>query len=335
MASFNSPPHPSVARRRLTRRAGLLALAVAVVGPLMISATSPADDHARPAQPPQSLSPYTGEPATPGPVLAVKLDNSPNARPHKGLEQADLVYVEKVEAGLSRLMAVYAGEQPRTAGPVRSARESDLELLRQFGRPALAYSGVQTKLRERIEAAPVYAVPQEGSPEPYFRDADRSSPHNMFVEPHKVLERAPKASHSTDIGLRFGPPPRGGQRTEVESVRYDKAETSFTWSQRQDKWLASFDGSPARSTTGRQLGAKTVVIQHVTMRDSEFGDSTGAVTPYIETVGSGRATVLRDGKAYQTRWHRSTPESGTEFTQLNGQPMPFDRGQVWVAYADR
>lgn len=331
MASTHSPHRrPGGTGPRLTRRAGLLGLLVAVTGSLLLGAALPADGERE-----RTRSPYTGEPAATGPVLAVKVDNSGNARPHTGLEQADLVYVEKVEAGLSRLMAVYASEQPRAVGPVRSARESDLELLRQFDRPALAYSGVQTKLREHIEAAPVYAVPQEGNPEPYFRGDERSAPHNLFVEPDKVLERAPKASHSADIGLRFGPAPGGGQPARERSVRYDKAETSFAWSREEDRWLTSFDGEPAMSTTGRQLGAKTVVIQHVTMRDSDFGDSTGAVTPYIETVGGGRATVLRDGKAYQTRWERPSEEAGTTYTLPGGERMPFDRGQVWVVYADR
>lgn len=318
-------------------RSGLLALALALVGSLALTSGSQADDRMDELTgngSPQSPSPYTGRLATPGPVLALKVDNSSRARPHNGLEHADLVYVEKVEAGMSRLMAVYASEQPRTAGPVRSARESDLELLRQFGRPALAYSGVQKKLEEHIERASVYAVPQEKNRDAYFRDQDRPSPHNLFAEADKVMKLAPRASESRDIGLRFGPAPRGGRTTQETSVSYDAAKTSFEWSPKQRRWLASFDDEPAMSTSGARLGASTVVVQHVTMRDSDFGDSTGAITPYIETVGEGRATVLRDGRAYETRWHRPTPDAGTTYTLANGERMPFAVGQTWVVYAE-
>jgi len=46
-----------------------------------------------------------------------------------------------VEGGLSRFLAVYSSHVPPVVGPVPSAREDDLELLRQFGRPAFADGG--------------------------------------------------------------------------------------------------------------------------------------------------------------------------------------------------
>src|SRR5436309_2495511 len=79
-------------------------------------------------------------------VPAVKIDNIAAARPPTGLTSADLVYVLPVEGGLSRIMAVVSSRVPAVIGPVRSAREDDLELLAQFGRPAFAYSGATPHL---------------------------------------------------------------------------------------------------------------------------------------------------------------------------------------------
>lgn len=62
--------------------------------------------------------------------------------------------------------------------------------------------------------------------------------------------------------------------------------------------------------------------------------STGS-RPAAPRVRSGRATVLRDGKVFQTRWQRSSPEGGTAFTLSDGRRMPFARGQVRVVHADR
>src|SRR5215831_3297358 len=85
----------------------------------------------------QLPSPFTGELVRSlNPVLAVKIDNIVHARPQTGLTRADIVYVLPVEGGLSRFLAVYSSDNPSVIGPVRSAREDDLELLRQFGRPA-------------------------------------------------------------------------------------------------------------------------------------------------------------------------------------------------------
>ena len=80
-------------------------------------------------------------------ILVVKVDDTKEARPQIGLEDADVVYVEQVEAGLTRIAAIFSSTLPEIIGPVRSARISDIELLAQFGRVGLAYSGAQSKMR--------------------------------------------------------------------------------------------------------------------------------------------------------------------------------------------
>ncbi|MGW6275521.1 DUF3048 domain-containing protein [Streptomyces sp. NPDC055060] len=324
----------TTAGTRRRARIGTRLLATVAVAALTLGAaheSAPADTGA----PVSDRSPFTGKHAVHNPVLAVKFDNARMARPHTGLAQADIVYVEKVEGGMSRLMGVYSSRLPKYVGPVRSARESDVELLRQFGRPALAYSGVRSSLSKMLKRSPLYVRSHGRLPGAYFRAGGRPAPHNLFVRPRSVLRSAPKADHPTDIGFRFGPAPEGGSPASTRTVRYASASHTFSWSPGERRWLASFDGSPARSTSGARLGARTIVIQRVDMPPSRYKDVNGAATPYIKTVGSGRATVLRDGKAYQTRWKRSSPEGGTSFTLADGRRMPFARGQVWMVYADR
>jgi hypothetical protein len=90
-----------------------------------------------------------------GPVLAVKIDNIADARPPENLTSADIVYLLPVEGGLSRIFAVYSSRIPTVIGPVRSAREDDLALLRQFGKPGFAYSGATPHLLPFIARARV------------------------------------------------------------------------------------------------------------------------------------------------------------------------------------
>jgi len=54
-------------------------------------------------------------------ILVVKIDDTRAAHPQIGLEYADVVYVEQVEGGLTRLAAVYSSQLPPLIGPVRSA----------------------------------------------------------------------------------------------------------------------------------------------------------------------------------------------------------------------
>src|SRR5215210_955754 len=51
--------------------------------------------------------PLTGEKVRSNPVIAAKVENTAAARPQVGLSRADIVFVEEVEGGQTRLVAVY------------------------------------------------------------------------------------------------------------------------------------------------------------------------------------------------------------------------------------
>ncbi|MFD0366963.1 DUF3048 domain-containing protein [Streptomyces sp. NPDC127114] len=274
---------------------------------------------------PGGVSPLTGLRARSGPVLAVKIDNVPLARPHTGLTDADLVYVEQVESGQTRLMAVYASKVPDRVGPVRSARESDLALLRQFGRPVLAYSGAQSALTPLLEAAPLHLVTEAANPGAFQRDPGRAAPHNLYLRPGRALATAPDATRAKDIGFRFGPAPADGTPVNSRTVRFPATRYTFTWAPAEHAWRVAMD-----DRSDGPLKPATVVVQHVTVKASRFHDFLGAVSPYTVTTGSGRAQVLRDGKVHEARWSRPDADSGTTFTTPAGAPLNFAPGQVWV-----
>ena len=94
----------------------------------------------------KATSVLSGREGVDGRVLAVKIDDTNAAHPQIGLEDADIVYIEQVEGGLTRLAAIFSTVIPQRVGPVRSARISDIDILSQFGRVAFAYSGAQRKL---------------------------------------------------------------------------------------------------------------------------------------------------------------------------------------------
>ncbi len=278
-----------------------------------------------------STSPFTGEKLDdgPSPVLAVKIDNVEAARPQTGLADADIVYVEQVEGGLSRFLAVYSEDLPDLIGPVRSGRESDLELLEQFGEPAFAYSGIQGALEPLFEDAPLFRVTPDAAPEGYSRGSDRPAPYNLYGDPAALLDAAPDASEASDIGFRFGDAPAGGgEAAEKYDVPFPAAGFTFTWSADDERWEVALDGEASDAAPA------TVVVQNVSVRESEYHDVTGAYTPYTETTGSGTATVLRDGRAYEAEWSRSSADDGTEFTTPDGDPMRFAPGPVWVLLAE-
>ena len=278
------------------------------------------------------LDPFTGKPVRVlGPVLAVKIDNIVNARPQTGLQSADIVYVIPVEGGLSRFMAVYSSYIPKVVGPVRSARESDLDILRQFGRPAFAWSGATPHLVPFVDRAPIvnlYALRVGG----YYRDLGRAAPSNLYASARQLIQEAKGASKARDIGFRFGPLPAGGKSAASYSVRYPAASYTFRWSAKAGRWVAWIDGAPAMATEGGQLGGSTVIIQYTQIATSRF-EEYGGRPPYAKSTGSGKAVVLRDGKQFTVHWSRPSLEGGTSYTLPDGEPMLFAPGQVWVVLA--
>jgi hypothetical protein len=274
-------------------------VALVVAGILLLEARPGPTARRPPAPPPPSprqlYSPFTGEPVSSyKPVLAVKIDNVVQARPPTGLTDADIVYVIPVEGGLSRLMAVISSHVPPVIGPVRSSREDDLELLRQFGTPAFAYSGATSRLLPVVEHArtkDLYAGRAGG----YFRSDSREIPHNLYAKTPQLLAGARGASVARDIGFRFGPAPAGGRPATARSVGYPAASFTFRWSASRSRWLVWMDGSKAGTTEGGQLGAATVVIQYTKVRTSRYLEQ-GVRPPYAVSTGSGSAVVLRDGK---------------------------------------
>jgi hypothetical protein len=278
------------------------------------------------------LDPFTGEPVRAlGPVLAVKIDNIVLARPQTGLQSADIVYVIPVEGGLTRFMAVYSAHIPPVVGPVRSARQSDLDLLRQFGKPAFAWSGATPHLVPFIERSPIvdlYALRVAG----YYRDQNRVEPYNLYANARQLMREATGASKARDIGFRFGALPAGGKAAASYSVKYPAASYTFRWSAKARRWLAWMDGAPAMATEGGQLGGSTVIIQYTQIATSRFLEY-GGRPPYSKSVGSGRAVILRDGKEFTVRWSRSSLEGGTTYTLPDGERMLFAPGQVWVILA--
>jgi Protein of unknown function (DUF3048) N-terminal domain/Protein of unknown function (DUF3048) C-terminal domain len=293
-------------------------------------AVTPSPSHSGPL-----LSPFTGEPVPSlNRVLAVKIDNIVTARPQTGLTHADIVYVLPVEGGLSRFLAIFSSDYPRVIGPVRSAREDDLQLLRQFGRPAFAYSGATPALLPYIHRTARVVNLYAGTASGYYRDYSRIAPYNLYAHTRQLLAQAARASKARDIGFRFGPPPPGGKVTKSASVSYSSASFRFTWSAAKGRWLVTMDGAPAVTTDGGRLAPATVVIQHTTVRTSRFLEY-GSRPPYAESVGSGTALVLRDGRAWTVHWSRPSADGGTTFTTASGQRMTFARGQVWVVLAHR
>ena len=279
-------------------------------------------------------SPLSGLPGGEGkPVVMVKYGNSRPDRPHYNLNQADLIYVEEVEWGLTRIAAMFNTKFPSVVGPTRSARISDLELLEQFTKPGLAYSGANDVLLKAIRKSQSISLSPSDRSSFYYRNLSKKAPHNQLLRLSSMMAKETKVDAIKDIGLTFNTAAAtGGTKTKSFQASWSSARVSGTWTGKN--WIISFDGSLHRDAVNKSfLTPKTIVLQYVERKLTKYGDKFGGKTPLLKTVGAGRAIVLRNGQSFDGTWSRPTKEAGTIFSYAGSQ-LAFDVGQVMIVLVD-
>jgi len=283
---------------------------------------------------------FSGLPGENNQILVVKVDDTKQARPQVGLEDADVIYVEQVEAGLTRIAALYSSHLPDLIGPVRSARISDIELFAQFGRVGLAYSGAQSKMRPVIAGANIENLSAEiNPPSIYTKDPSRVGPVNMILKPSLLLERAnAKAKTKIDLPIRspwsFGDAPSEQVITTTAKIKWPNARYELRWDEARKQYLTYFNGEANLSAAGEQLGADTAIIQLVSIAPSIYGDKFGGITPFSKTTGSGKAIMLRDGFRYEITWKRDLATDVTTWLTKDGKVANFKPGKIWIFLTD-
>lgn len=338
---------------RLTRRttgaiavvAALLGVAVALVvfrpadpGPRRVTPAAPSPTPTpTPSQsstPPQPslLSGRLGKPDQP--VIAVKIDNTAKSHPQVGVSKADVVYVEQVEGGVTRLAAVYSSVYPTYVGPVRSARITDIELLKQYGRVGLVYSGSQNRLHDNLSRAGLGLVSFDRDRIGYRRAANRPAPYDVIGTFAQLVRRAGKVDVPAEVGYTFGDAPLGGKPATSFSARYPFATVSAEWNAPGKRWLVAMDGVPARAAEGGRLGPTTFIVQFTTITGSGYYDVNGVETPMTKTLGRGKALFFRDGQVFEGAWERRVGAQPTRYT-IGGEPAVLAPGQIWVALIGR
>ena len=254
----------------------------------------------------------SGKEAVDGPIIVVKIDDTPDAHPQIGIEKADLIYIEQVEGGLVRLAAIFSTDIPPEIGPVRSARISDIELMSQFGKVAFFYSGAQSKFLPVIKSANLFDIGAEHeSPKLFSRDPNRYSPFDMILIGSEVKSRIANLQVATakNIGWTFGKLSNSGVSIDSVKIKWPAAKYEANWTAKG--WQLLHNGKLDVTSDGSTITPSTLVIQKVVITDSEYHDKVGGVTPFSATIGEGTGWVLRDGIAIKATWNRTDANSGT------------------------
>ena len=330
------------------RRRALIGLGVAVpvlAGVLALVLTGGDDEPPPPTTTavttttaPQAVWPLTGLPAAAEdpidrPAIAVKVSNSSDARPQVGLDLADVVVEERVE-GITRFIAVFHSTAAAPVGPIRSARDSDLELLSALGRPVFVWGGANEGVAARVAGADVVSFNVDpDAAEDKYRDDQRSAPDNLFIDSTdafwaKAGDASPARSPlpvPTTPAAEPGPLP--GTPTPAVSLDYRGPHPAFVRDEGRAGWARIQDGTPHVVADGTVLAPTNVVLLLTPYGVAPSDDR----SPIALTTGSGDATVLMGGNAVDATWSRPTAADPYTLTDdATGQPLTLRAGRTWV-----
>jgi hypothetical protein len=316
--------------------AAVLILAALIVGALALNGKGPAAGlgsliHKRP--PP---CPLTGQRAPDGtvpqrPALAIKVENLPESRPQTGLDDADIVYEEPVEAGITRFIVVYQCREAARVEPVRSARLEDPDVLKQFGHPLFGYAGGVPKVVAKVAKYGIHDVNFIKAASEYSRDPSRPAPHNLYTSTSLLWKLAPKNEKApAPIFTYSKDKPTGPSASVVHLLFSGYSDVYWRWDAKRKVYLRFHGTVPHMLSDGKQVEAKNVVVQVVRVTLSQITDVNGVHSPYAHLIGSGKAYVFRNGRVVTGTWSRHSLGELTTFTDANGKEISLQPGNTWV-----
>jgi hypothetical protein len=263
-------------------------------------------------------------------ALTIKIDNTPEAFPHSGVQDADVVYEEIVEGGITRLAAIFNSRIPTVVGPVRSVRRTDREIVFPEG-GIFAYSGGAAYAVKSIATAPVKLYSESNSGAAMFRDPRRYPPHNLFANAALLMAKHGKPRPTPPL-FKYTSRPRVAHGPRVRSFIVGFTEgyaSTYAWDTKSRSWDRSIFGKPDVTTNGTQISPKNVIVMSV-----HYIGGVGVIDSYAQLIGSGSAEVFTGGTVQHGTWSRPNLRARTVYRNESGKVIYLTPGQTWVELLD-
>ncbi len=294
------------------------------------------------------LAPFRGTPIDStelySPPLALKIDNAPTALPQQGLQDADIVFEELVEGGLTRFLAIFHSQIPASVGPIRSGRSTDIPLLMPFDGALFGWSGSNWAFRKLLDTVAITDVGLYRNPSHYWRKTDRISPSNLWVRASQLFNKEAHDPHSSEPLWPYELPEEttSGPSREIKGVKVDWGSTKVEhlWDAARSGWARSQNDDPhvVLDLKGEQheLAPENLIIQFTKYVLTNEEDVNGARIPLgLVSEGSGTALILKDGGLIEGRWIKANVTVHTDFFDNQGRLVAMSPGSTWVLLAPR
>ena len=270
------------------------------------------------------------------PALVVKVENADESRPQEGLEDADIVFEEMVEGGITRFAAIFHSTLPTQIAPIRSVRPMDGPIAAWTG-GLFAFSGGQEQFTSRASADGLQLISMDWGDDGFSREDSRYSPHDVAGDPAAFLAQA-------DGDHQASPPPfctvdtdgtggtaQAGTPVSAVSVSFSTiAQPTWTWDAASAHWLRAEGTEPAMAFSGVQLSATNVLIVDVNVVVLAGTDAAGTHIPETIVVGQGTGLVASGPMSAPITWQKDSETAPWQFFDSSGAPLVLNPGSTWV-----
>jgi hypothetical protein len=275
------------------------------------------------------------------PVIGVMVENSRDARPQSGLDQAGVVFEALAEGGVTRFLALYQDNQAGFIGPVRSARPYYIQWCQGFDCDYAHVGGSPDALAD-IKAWNIRDLNQFYGGSYFSRVGNRKAPHNVYTSIERLNAFADSKHYggSKFTGFVRTSKAAKAKKTATAATAIDLNYHSSTYNVHYDYDTAS--GTYKRSVGGAahsvvdqngtsvQLAPKVVVALSIPLSRGAL-DASGAYYSNYQVVGTGECEIFQHGTMTHGTWSKPAATSQITFTDDAGAIVKLDPGQTWLS----
>lgn len=271
--------------------------------------------------------------------IAVMIDNVGDARPQVGLNKAYSVYEIIVEGGLTRMMALFKGQDVEMIGPVRSSRHYFLDYAMEndaiyvhYGWSPQAESDISTYRINNINGI-------EESTSNFTRVSGKASPHNIITSTkaikeiannkgYKIKSNAESVLHYVSNEVDLSTRSDAKKLINLDIPYSNSYSVSYKYNENTKRY-ERYNGNVACKDwkTGEQISTKNIIITFA--QNINIEDGSGKGRQDLKDTGTLKGYYITNGYEIPITCTKKSRNEKTIYKDLDGKEIDVNDGNTF------
>ena len=291
-------------------------------------------------------------------TTCVMIENSTDARPQSGLEDAGVVYEAIAEGGISRFLVLFQDRKPELVGPVRSVRLHFAQWAQPYNCSLAHVGGADDALLLVRDSSSGYRdIDQFFNDSTYWRSSNRRAPHNVYTNFEKIDALNEKKGYTDSqydgfkrqntkkakkaIAKKCKKDYKGDKaaikkckETTINTIYVNLSSAIFNPVYNYDKasntYKRAFQNGGAHMVVNKNGAQSQIAPDVVVAIEVQTVGRTGTSFSNYKTTGEGKAYIFQNGQVQEATWVRDSNKSELKFVDNKDKTIKLNRGQTWI-----